>query len=79
MQIPTYDLSIADLLKGDLKLASPPTIYLALQTVVNDSSKGVKDAAHIIENDAALAAKLLKIVNSAFYGFPSQIASSAGR
>ncbi len=33
------------------------------------------DAAAVIETDASLAIRLLKIVNSAFYGFPAQITS----
>lgn len=70
-------LTVADLLRGDLQLASPPSIYFSLKTVIDDPAKAAKDAAFIIEDDAALAAKLLKIVNSAFYGFPSQIASIA--
>lgn len=67
------DLTASDLLKGDLKLASPPNIYFALKKVIDDPSSMPKDAAFLIEDDAGLSAKLLKIVNSAFYGFPSQI------
>jgi HD-like signal output (HDOD) protein len=33
------------------------------------------EAAFIIEKDASLSLKLLKIVNSAFYGFPSKVTS----
>lgn len=68
-------LTVTDLLKGDLHLASPPNIYFALREVVEDANKTVRDAAMIVESDAALAMKLLKIVNSAFYGFPMQISS----
>lgn len=70
-------LTVTDLLRGDLQLASPPNVYFALKTIIDDPTKAPKDAAFIIEDDAALAAKLLKIVNSAFFGFPSQIASIA--
>ncbi len=69
------DLSISDLFKGDLQLTAPPNIYLELQKTISDPKKSLSDAAFIIEKDAALAIKLLKIVNSAFYGFPSQISS----
>jgi HD-like signal output (HDOD) protein len=70
-------LTVNDLLKGDLQLASPPSVYFALKTIIDDPTKAPKDAAFVIEDDAALAAKLLKIVNSAYFGFPSQIASIA--
>jgi len=69
------DLTIANLLQGDLQLASPPNIYFELQRVSEDPNKSLADAAFIIEQDAALSLKLLKIVNSAFYGCPAQITS----
>ncbi|MCQ8116852.1 HDOD domain-containing protein [Methylomonas rosea] len=68
-------LTVADLLRGDLQLASPPNAYFLLKKIVEDPNKTAKDAAVVIEADAALAVKLLRIVNSAFYGFPSQISS----
>ncbi|MGY6277502.1 HDOD domain-containing protein [Methylomonas sp. MgM2] len=70
-------LSVTDLLRGDIQLASPPTVYLELNKVVDDPTKTVHDAALVIESDAALAARLLKIVNSAFYGFSSKVDSIA--
>lgn len=75
MIISSPGLTIHDLLKGDIKLASPPTVFLTLQNIVEDPNKSVRDAAFVIESDAALAMRLLKIVNSAFYGFPSQISA----
>jgi len=75
MTISATTLSVKDLLRGDIQLASPPTVYLALNKVIEDPTKSVRDAAHIIESDAALVARLLKIVNSAFYGFASKIDS----
>ncbi|MBE0472084.1 MAG: HDOD domain-containing protein [Methyloprofundus sp.] len=68
-------LSIADLFKGDLHLSSPPTVYFKLQRLIEDPSKSLADAALIIEKDASLSLKLLKVVNSAFYGFPSKVTS----
>lgn len=68
-------MTTTDLLKGDIKLASPPMVYMALQKIIEDPAKTVRDAAFVIESDASLAMRLLKIVNSAFYGFPSQISS----
>lgn len=75
MIISSPNLAIHDLLKGDIKLASPPTVYLTLQNIIDNPNKSVRDAAFVIESDAALAMRLLKIVNSAFYGFPSQIST----
>lgn len=77
MMISAPALSVTDLLRGDIQLASPPTIYSALNKVIEDPYKTVRDAAFVIENDAGLAARLLKIVNSAFYGFPGKVNSIA--
>lgn len=69
------ELSISDLFRGDLHLSSPPTVYFQLQKIIEDPNKALADAAFVIEKDASLSLKLLKIVNSAFYGFPSKITS----
>jgi len=42
---------------------------------VEDPRSTAQDMHDIVKHDPALAAKILKIVNSAFYGLPSQIAS----
>ncbi|MDO9103882.1 MAG: HDOD domain-containing protein [Methylovulum sp.] len=67
------DLSIADLLRGDLQLTTPPNIYFELQKATRHPTQSLEYTAFIIEKDPALTLQLLKIVNSAFYGFPSQI------
>lgn len=72
--VPT-DLSIEDLFRGDLQLASPPNIYFELKKTSEDPTKTLTDAGKIIEKDPGLTARLLKIVNSAFFGFPTQIAT----
>ncbi|WP_367155206.1 HDOD domain-containing protein [Methylomonas sp. HYX-M1] len=75
MTIFTQTLKAEDLLRGDLKLASPPTVYLALTKVIEDPNKSNRDAAAVIESDAGLAMRLLKIVNSAYFGFPAKVSS----
>ncbi|OAI11855.1 MULTISPECIES: HDOD domain-containing protein [Methylomonas] len=70
-------LSVSDLLRGDIQLVSPPNVYFLLKKIIDDPQKSASDAAFVIEDDAALALKVLKIVNSAFYGFPSQVSSIA--
>ncbi len=77
MTIAAPTLTAKDLLRGDIQLASPPMVYLELNKVIEAPTKTVQDAAYIIESDAGLAVRLLKIVNSAFYGFPNQIDSIA--
>jgi len=52
---------------------SLPKIYFELREALNDSDKTFQDLGDIISFDPALSARLLKIVNSPFYGFPSKI------
>ena len=73
--IPPKKLTISDLFQGDIQLSSAPDVYFKLQKIIEDPSKSLVDAALVIDKDAALSIKLLKIVNSAFYGFPSKISS----
>lgn len=56
-------------------IASLPTIYQRLSEVVNDSRSSNRDVARILGEDAGLAARLLRIANSAFYGYPGKIDS----
>ncbi|MGD7035605.1 HDOD domain-containing protein [Methylotuvimicrobium buryatense] len=67
------NLTAADLLKGDLQLTSPPAIYFELKKTIEDPYKSIIDAGEIINKDPALSIRLLKLVNSAFFGFPSRI------
>lgn len=66
-------LSIKDLLSGDTQLTSPPNIYFELQKVIDDATKSLADAGAIIEKDPSLTMRLLKMVNSAFFGLPGQV------
>ena len=48
-------------------LPTPPRIYTALQSIVNDDNVTLADVAKLVAADAALAARVLQIVNSAFF------------
>jgi len=54
-------------------VSSLPTVYLRLNEAVNDPHGSNRDIAHVLSEDPGLTARLLHIVNSAFYGFPSKI------
>jgi HD-like signal output (HDOD) protein len=54
-------------------LASPPAIYNEIITVVNDPRSSATDVANVISGDPGLTARLLRLVNSAFYGFPGKV------
>lgn len=69
------DLTLSDLFKGDLQLTSPPAVFFQLKKVVDDPNKSNIEAGEVIEKDPALTMRLLKLVNSAYFGFPSRIST----
>jgi len=57
------------------ELPSLPTVVVTMLQRVEDPSAGASDLTEIISTDYALSAKVLRLVNSAFYGFPQSISS----
>jgi putative nucleotidyltransferase with HDIG domain len=55
------------------KLPSLPRIYSALQDMVRNDEATVHDVARLVASDAAIAAKVLQIVNSAFFRLAKRI------
>jgi putative nucleotidyltransferase with HDIG domain len=56
-------------------LPSPPKIYHRLVTELQSESTSVKEVADLISTDVALTAKMLQMVNSAFFGLPRRVES----
>ncbi len=67
------DISPRDLLRGYVEVSSLPTIHLRLEEAINNPKKSMSDIAKVIREDPGLTARLLRIVNSAFYSFPSKV------
>jgi len=63
------------LVEKEIGLASFPDIYYKINEVLNSPRSSASHMADVVEKDTSLSAKLLKIVNSAFYSFPSKIDS----
>lgn len=70
---PQAPLNAIDLLRDEISLPSLPSVYAELQTVIADTNSSASDVARVISSDTSLTAFLLRLVNSAFYSFPSQI------
>lgn len=62
-----------DLVKESIKLISLPDVYLRLKSVIDSPDTSMADVAQVISQDPSLTARLLKMVNSPFYGFASKI------
>jgi len=58
---------------GDI--ATLPEITIRIIEIVEDPKSTARDLHDVIKNDPALSVKVLKVVNSAFYGLPGQVAS----
>jgi putative nucleotidyltransferase with HDIG domain len=57
------------------RLPTLPTVYTKLTQLLRSPNATVKEIGSIISEDQAMAVKVLKIVNSAFYGLPNKIGS----
>ena len=57
------------LLKGWVELSSLPFIYIKINNAINDRHSSIRDISDIISGDPSLTTRLLRLVNSAFYGF----------
>ncbi len=62
-----------DLVTGVIRLVSLPEVCLRVNEMMEDPSTSAKSLGQVISRDTGLTARLLKIVNSSFYGFPSKI------
>jgi putative nucleotidyltransferase with HDIG domain len=56
-------------------IATLPEITVKIIELVEDPSSTAQDLHNVISNDPALCSRILKVVNSSFYGLPGQIGS----
>jgi len=61
------------LIKESVELISLPDVYMRLRSVIFSSNTSMSDVAQIIVHDPAITARLLKLVNSSFFGLVSQV------
>ena len=59
-------------------LPTLPRTIISITELVNNPQSSARDLAGIITDDQVLTARLLKLVNSAFYGFPRRITTVTG-
>ena len=66
---------VASAVKGISHIATLPEITLKIIHLVEDPNSTAHHLHNLISNDPALCSRILKVVNSAFYGLPRQIGS----
>ncbi len=62
-----------ELVSGVIRLVSLPEVCIRVNEMLEDPNITAADLGKVISQDTGLTARLLKIVNSSFYGFPSRI------
>lgn len=68
-------LSPRDIVLAAPELASPPEVYRRLTEVLEDGDWDVAGLARVVESDPAVTARLLRLVNSPYFGMPRQVRS----
>ena len=56
-------------------LPSRPAVYTAIVEAIADPEVEMESIATLLESDIAMSAKLLQLVNSAFFGLPQEVSS----
>jgi HD-like signal output (HDOD) protein len=66
---------LANLVGSVKDLPVLPRTYLALRRKLAEQEASIKDVVNIVEQDVAISAKILQLVNSAFFGLPREVSS----
>lgn len=67
--------AIEEYIEHAQELCVLPDIYLKLKEMLADNDTHLSDIANLISLEPALSSKLLKIANSALFGFPKEVAT----
>ncbi|WP_305907487.1 HDOD domain-containing protein [Methylomarinum sp. Ch1-1] len=66
-------LTPRSLVEDSIELFSLPDIYFQINEMINDPKFSIEEIGRVVSKDPALSARLLKVVNSPFYGFQAKI------
>jgi putative nucleotidyltransferase with HDIG domain len=67
------DPKLLGVITGIQKLPSLPALYIKLLQAMDDPTVSIKTIGNIIAQDITMTAKVLQLVNSAFYGLPTKV------
>ena len=73
IKIETTTLTPKELVTGSIRLVSLPEVCLRVNEMLDEPSVTAADLGNVISQDTSLTARLLKIVNSSYYGFQAKI------
>jgi HD-like signal output (HDOD) protein len=66
-------LTINSLIEGIPNLGSYSEVLQEMDEILNDPQSTLSEVGKVIEKDPSLTARLLKLANSSFFGFPSRL------
>lgn len=66
-------MDLRKLVEQSPQISSLPTVFYRINQAVEDPECSFLEIGEIISGDPSLSARLLRIVNSSFFGFPSKI------
>lgn len=69
------DNSVRQIVSKVQRLPSPPRLYFELMEILEKEQAGVAEVASVIECDPPMVAKVLQLVNSAFFGLRREVSS----
>jgi len=61
------------IVKESIELMSLPDVYIRLRDVITSPNSSMSDVAQILVHDPAITARLLKLVNSPFFGLTTRV------
>jgi putative nucleotidyltransferase with HDIG domain len=65
----------AALVRSADKIASPPRVFHKVNEIVNDPDSTTEEIARVIAEDAGITLRLLRVVNSAYFGYSQKVES----
>lgn len=65
--------NIRRMIQGAREVSTIPDIYAKVNEVFNNPTSSASDLGRVISGDQGLTVRILRLVNSTFYGFPSKI------
>ncbi len=69
----TSPVNPVELIEQDINLPTLPAVFMQINDTIQNPTSSANDIGNVIGKDINLSAKLLRIVNSAFYGFPKKV------
>lgn len=71
----TTTAELEELIDGTVSIPTIPTILTEITRIFDSPDGSAKEAAGVIEKDPAIAARVLRLVNSPFYGLRNPVSS----